>query len=311
MRHDIYYVLENWAPSLAKSKIYQALIKDIISAKETFRVKEIDNENTYIDLKHTEYQKVIRVDTIEQDSEKSEEEQKKKIEYGCFVDKENSQTFTATVAISEGEGTDLVYSYIEIYCLETYDYFQAVTATISKIGNSNYILKNIQAEKCVYDFYAVATIQELKEGLDNLISVNYYTDFAKELKNIITEGKEKNYIIPDLHLSADIEVDSKNNSEYKISFNGHNDFPSKQLQCEVKPLAELSLDAIEKAINDLSDNAELKEAWNEKIRRVIFFPTSNNNKEIDITEMSYDIDKFIEKVSSEPKIVKQKNRKDG
>ena len=98
MRHDIYYVLENWAPSLAKNKIYQALIKDIISAKETFRVKEIDNENTYIDLKHTEYQKVIRVDTIEQDSEKSEEEQKKKIEYGCFVDKENSQTFTATVA---------------------------------------------------------------------------------------------------------------------------------------------------------------------------------------------------------------------
>ena len=65
------------------------------------------------------------------------------------------------------------------------------------------------------------------------------------------------------------------------------------------------------AINDLSDNAELKEAWNEKIRRGIFFPTSNNNKEIDITEMSYDIDKFIEKVSSEPKIVKQKNRKDG
>src|SRR5699024_527354 len=148
-----------------------------------------------------EYQKVIRVDTIEQDSEKSEEEQKKKIEYDCFVDKENSQTFTATVAISEGEGTDLVYSYIEIYCLENYDYFQAVTATISKIGNSNYILKNIQAEKCVYDFYAVETIQELKEGLDNLISVNYYTDFAKELKNIITEGKEKNYIIPDLHLS--------------------------------------------------------------------------------------------------------------
>ena len=130
MRHDIYYVLENWAPSLAKNKIYQALIKDIISAKETFRVKEIDNENTYIDLKHTEYQKVIRVDTIEQDSEKSEEEQKKKIEYGCFVDKENSQTFTATVAISEGEGTDLVYSYIEIYCLENYDYFPAVTTKL-------------------------------------------------------------------------------------------------------------------------------------------------------------------------------------
>ena len=64
-------------------------------------------------------------------------------------------------------------------------------------------------------------------------------------------------------------------------------------------------------LNHLSDNAELKEAWNEKIRRGIFFPTSNNNKEIDITEMSYDIDKFIEKVSSEPKIVKQKNRKDG
>ena len=30
MRHDIYYVLENWAPSLAKNKIYKALIKDII-----------------------------------------------------------------------------------------------------------------------------------------------------------------------------------------------------------------------------------------------------------------------------------------
>ena len=311
MRYDIYYILEHWAPSLTKNKIYQELIKDIISAKETFRVKDIDNENRYIELNPAEYQKIIRVDVIEQDFEKNEEEQKKKIEYSCFIDKDSS-TYTATFAISEDESTDLVCSYIEIDGLENYNYLYTTTVTISKTKDNKYSLKHLQAEKCIYDNETIGLFF-LNTDLRNLSNINNYTNYTKELRRIITGERKKDYIIPDLQLSMDIEIDPENENYYKISYDGHNDFPTKQTQEEITPLNDLSLDAIIGRINHhyLFNDGELPKAWKEKAQKIISGSTSDNIAEIVMTAPSYGTDEFIEKVSPETKIVKQKNRKDG
>ena len=307
MRYDIYYILEHWAPSLTKNKIYQELIKDIISAKETFRVKDIDNENRYIELNPAEYQKIIRVDVIEQDFEKNEEEQKKKIEYSCFIDKDSS-TYTATFAISEDESTDLVCSYIEIYNLEKYEYFSTTTVTISKTDDENHILKGIQTEKCIYDKETLELSSELNRNLKEISNVNGYTDYTKELREIIKETRQKHFFIPDLQLSMDAVMDSENSDYYQISYDGHNDFPTKQTQEEITPLNDLSLDAIIGRINHhyLFNDGELPKAWKEKAQKIISGSTSDNIAEIVMTAPSYGIDEFIEKVSPETKIVKQK-----
>ena len=307
MRYDIYYILEHWAPSLTKNKIYQELIKDIISAKETFRVKDIDNENRYIELNPTEYQKIIRVDVIEQDFEKNEEEQKKKIEYSCFIDKDSS-TYTATFAISEDESTDLVCSYIEIYNLEKYEYFSTTTVTISKTDDEDHILKGIQTEKCIYDKETLELSSELNRNLKEISNVNGYTDYTKELREIIKETRQKHFFIPDLQLSMDAVMDSENSDYYQISYDGHNDFPTKQTQEEITPLNDLSLDAIIGRINHhyLFNDGELPKAWKEKAQKIISGSTSDNIAEIVMTAPSYGIDEFIEKVSPETKIVKQK-----
>ena len=307
MRYDIYYILEHWAPSLTKNKIYQELIKDIISAKETFRVKDIDNENRYIELNPTEYQKIIRVDVIEQDFEKNEEEQKKKIEYSCFIDKDSS-TYTATFAISEDESTDLVCSYIEIYNLEKYEYFSTTTVTISKTDDEDHILKGIQTEKCIYDKETLELSSELNRNLKEISNVNGYTDYTKELREIIKETRQKHFFIPDLQLSMDAVMDSENSDYYQISYDGHNDFPTKQTQEEITPLNDLSLDAIIGRINHhyLFNDGELPKAWKEKAQKIISGSTSDNIAEIVMTAPSYGIDEFIEKVSPETKIVKKK-----
>ena len=121
MRHDIYYVLENWAPRLTKNEIYQKLIKEIIPVTQTYHVNDIWSADHLIELLPTDQGKTIRVDSVDAKESKETEEENKKIEYSCCINGKNDTSYKATTAISEGEGTDLVYSYIEIYNLEKYE----------------------------------------------------------------------------------------------------------------------------------------------------------------------------------------------
>lgn len=138
-------------------------------------------------------------------------------------------------------------------------------------------------------------------------------DYTKELRKIIQEIRQKHFFIPDLQLSMDAVMDSENSDYYQILYDGHNDFPTEQMQEEIKPLKTLSLDAIIGKINFhyLFNDIKLTEAWKKKAQEIISGSTSDNIVEMVMAIPSYSIDKFIEKVAPEPKIVKQKNRKDG
>ena len=304
MKYDIYYILEKWAPDLTKNKIYQKLIKEIIPLEDSYKVSDTDQEEKYIDINPTEDGKTIRVNPIGKD-------EKKKVEYSCNIDEGYDVLSSAIITLSEGENADLIYSYIEIYCSEDYNYIQTTTATISETEDNNYILKSIQTEKCIYDKDTIETFIEPKEGIDSILSVNNYADYTNELRRIIREGKEKSFIIPDLQLSIDIKINPENKKEYSISFDGHQNLPNKQAQCEVTPLKELSQKSIEETIRHLTDNSEIKEAWEEEVKNRVEALTSNNDKEINITEPSYNIDAFIAKTTTDSQVIKQKNRKDG
>lgn len=313
MRHDIYYVLENWAPRLTKNEIYQKLIKEIIPVTQTYHVDDIWDGDYLIELLPTDQGKTIRVDSVDAKESKEMEEETKKIEYSCCINGKNDTSYKATTAISEGEGTDLVYSYIEIYNLEKYEYFSTTTVAISKTITGQHILKSIQTEKCIYDRETIESSSELNGNLYNISNVNSYTDYTKELRQAIQEEREKYFTIPDLQLSMDATMDSENSDYYKILCDGHNDFPTEQTQEEIKPLKTLSLDAIIGKVNFryLFNDIKLTEAWKKKAQEIISGSTSDNIAEMVMATPSYSIDKFIENVAPETKIVKQKNRKDG
>lgn len=313
MRHDIYYVLENWAPRLTKNEIYQKLIKEIIPVTQTYHVDDIWSANHLIELLPIDQGKTIRVDSVDTKESKETEEKALKIEYSCCINGENDTSYKATTAISEGEGTDLVYSYIEIYNLEKYEYFSTTTVTISKTNNEKHILKGIQTEKCIYDKETLEISSELDGKLKEISNVNGYTDYTKELRKIIQEIRQKHFFIPDLQLSMDATKDSENSDYYQILYDGHNIFPTKQTQEEINELTILSLDVIIGRINSLYlfQGGYFTKNCKRRAQKIIPDSSSDNLVEFFMAAPSYDIDEFIEKVSSEPKIVKQKNRKDG
>ena len=316
MRYDIYYILEHWAPSLTKNKIYQELIKDIIPVTQTYHVDDIWSADHLIELLPIDQGKTIRVDSVDTKESKETEERALKIEYSCCINGENDTSYKATTAISEGEGTDLVYSYIEIYNLEKYEYFSTTTvtiSTISKTDHEDYILKGIQTEKCIYDKETLEISSELDGKLKEISNVNGYTDYTKELRKIIQEIRQKHFFIPDLQLSMDATKDSENSDYYQILYDGHNIFPTKQTQEEINELTILSLDVIIGRINSLYlfQGGYFTKNCKRRAQKIIPDSSSDNLVEFFMAAPSYDIDEFIEKVSSEPKIVKQKNRKDG
>lgn len=313
MRHDIYYVLENWAPRLTKNEIYQKLIKEIIPVTQTYHVDDIWSADHLIELLPIDQGKTIRVDSVDTKESKETEERALKIEYSCCINGENDTSYKATTAISEGEGTDLVYSYIEIYNLEKYEYFSTTTVTISKTNNEDHILKGIQTEKCIYDKETLEISSELDGKLKEISNVNGYTDYTKELRKIIQEIRQKHFFIPDLQLSMDAVMDSENSDYYQILYDGHNIFSTKQTQEEINELTILSLDVIIGRINSLYlfQGGYFTKDCKRRAQKIIPDSSSDNLVEFFMAAPSYDIDEFIEKVSSEPKIVKQKNRKDG
>ena len=316
MRHDIYYVLENWAPRLTKNEIYQKLIKEIIPVTQTYHVDDIWSANHLIELLPIDQGKTIRVDSVDTKESKETEERALKLEYSCCINGEKDTSYKATTAISEGEGTDLVYSYIEIYNLEKYEYFSTTTvtiSTISKTDHEDYILKGIQTEKCIYDKETLEISSELNGKLKEISNVNGYTDYTKELRKIIQEIRQKHFFIPDLQLSMDATKDSENSDYYQILYDGHNIFPTKQTQEEINELTILSLDVIIGRINSLYlfQGGYFTKNCKRRAQKIIPDSSSDNLVEFFMETPSYSIDEFIEKVSSEPKIVKQKNRKDG
>ena len=313
MRQDIYYVLENWAPRLTKNEIYKKLIKEIIPVTQTYHVDDIWSDNHLIELLPIDQGKTIRVDSVDTKESKETEERALKIEYSCCINGENDTSYKATTAISEGEGTDLVYSYIEIYNLEKYEYFSTTTVTISKTNNENHILNGIQTEKCIYDKETLEISSELDGKLKEISNVNGYTDYTKELRKIIQEIRQKHFFIPDLQLSMDATKDSENSDYYQILYDGHNIFPTKQTQEEINELTILSLDVIIGRINSLYlfQGGYFTKNCKRRAQKIIPDSTSDNLVEFFMAAPSYGIDEFIEKVSSETKIVKQKNRKDG
>ena len=319
MRHDIYYVLENWAPRLTKNEIYQKLIKGIIPVTQTYHVDDIWSANHLIELLPIDQGKTIRVDSVDTKESKETEEDALKIEYSCCINGENDTSYKATTAISEGEGTDLVYSYIEIYNLEKYEYFSTTTvtiSTISKTDNEDYILKGIQTEKCIYDKETLEISSELDGKLKEISNVNGYTDYTKELRKIIQEIRQKHFFIPDLQLSMDAVMDSENSDYYQISYDGHNVFPTKQKQEKINELTNLSilsLDVIIGRINSLYlfQGGYFTEGCKRRVQKTTHDSISDNLVELFMETPSYSIDEFIEKVSPEIKVVKQKNRKDG
>lgn len=322
MRHDIYYVLENWAPRLTKNEIYQKLIKEIIPVTQTYHVDDIWSDNHLIELLPIDQGKTIRVDSVDTKESKETKEKALKIEYSCCINGENDTSYKATTAISEGEGTDLVYSYIEIYNLEKYEYFSTTTvtiSTISKTDHEDYILKGIQTEKCIYDKETLEISSELNRKLKELSNVNGYTDYTEELRKIIQEIRQKHFFIPDLQLSMDAVMDSENSDYYQISYDGHNVFPTKQKQEKINELTNLSnlsllsLDVIIGRINSLNlfQGGYFTKGWKRHVQKTTPDSISDNLVEFFMAAPSYGIDEFIEKVSPEPKVVKQKNRKDG
>lgn len=313
MRHDIYYVLENWAPRLTKNEIYQKLIKEIIPVTQTYHVDDIWSANHLIELLPIDQGKTIRVDSVDTKESKETEERALKLEYSCCINGEKDTSYKATTAISEGEGTDLVYSYIEIYNLEKYEYFSTTTVTISKTNNEKHILKGIQTEKCIYDKETLEISSELNGKLKEISNVNSYTDYTEELRKIIKKIRQKHFFIPDLQLSMDAVMDSENSDYYQILYDGHNVFPMKQTQEEINELTILSLDVIIGRINSLYlfQGGYFTKDCKRRAQKIIPDSSPNNLVEFFMAAPSYSIDEFIEKVLPETKIVKQKNRKDG
>ena len=319
MRHDIYYVLENWAPRLTKNEIYQKLIKEIIPVTQTYHVDDIWSADHLIELLPIDQGKTIRVDSVDTKESKETEERALKIEYSCCINGENDTSYKATTAISEGEGTDLVYSYIEIYNLEKYEYFSTTTVTISKTDDEDHILKGIQTEKCIYDKETLEISSELNGKLKEISNVNSYTDYTEELRKIIKKIRQKHFFIPDLQLSMDAVMDSENSDYYQILYDGHNVFPMKQKQKKINEITNLSnlsllsLDVIIGRINSLYlfQGGYFTKDCKRRAQKIIPDSSPNNLVEFFMAAPSYGIDEFIEKVLPETKIVKQKNRKDG
>ena len=108
-------------------------------------------------------------------------------------------------------------------------------------------------------------------------------------------------------------MDSENSDYYQMLYDGHNVFPTKQTQEEINELTILSLDVIIGRINSLYlfQGGYFTKDCKRRAQKIIPDSSSDNLVEFFMAAPSYDIDEFIEKVSSEPKIVKQKNRKDG
>ncbi len=322
MRQDIYYVLENWAPRLTKNEIYKKLIKEIIPVTQTYHVNDIWSADHLIELLPTDQGKTIRVDSVDAKESKETEERALKIEYSCCINGENDTSYKATTAISEGEGTDLVYSYIEIYNLEKYEYFSTTTvtiSTISKTDHEDYILKGIQTEKCIYDKETLEISSELNGKLKEISNVNSYTDYTEELRKIIKKIRQKQFFIPDLQLSMDAVMDSENSDYYQMLYDGHNVFPTKQKQEKIDEITNLSnlsllsLDVIIGRINSLNlfQGGYFTKGWKRHVQKTTPDSISDNLVEFFMETPSYSIDEFIEKVSPEIKVVKQKNRKDG
>ena len=144
-------------------------------------------------------------------------------------------------------------------------------------------------------------------------------DYTKELRKIIQEIRQKHFFIPDLQLSMDAVMDSENSDYYQMLYDGHNVFPTKQKQEKIDEITNLSnlsllsLDVIIGRINSLNlfQGGYFTKGWKRHVQKTTPDSISDNLVEFFMETPSYSIDEFIEKVSPEIKVVKQKNRKDG
>ena len=315
MKYDIYYILEKWAPNLAKNEIYQKLIREIIPIDQSYQVNDICSADYLIELSPEDYGKTIRVDNVGVvDSKEVLDEMPKKIEYSCCLSDENNRRYyKACSAISEGKNKDLVYSYIESYNLKKCEYFSTTTVIISKTITNEYLLKSIQLERCIYDAKTIISSNELANCLHILSNVNNCTDYTKELRKIIEDERKRQFTIPDLQLSIDMEIDSDNNDFYQVLYDGHNCFPTIQTHDMIVQFPtlsfDISLDNIGECINSINlfQDGKLDEVWEKKAHDFVSQNISDNLLILKIDMIpSYSIDKFIEKTLCTEKFVKEK-----
>jgi len=305
MRYNIYYILEKWAPNLTKNPIYQKLIKELIPTDTTYEIAEPQDDIRYMELEPKEYGKTIVVDNI---STTPEETQHDKIEYSCYYEDDDTQ-FTSNIAISETDNGDLIYSCIEGYNQEEYQYQQAMTIRIS-YRDEKYILSDISIEKCLYDADTLNQLDDLKKELeDNLISRNNHQDYVKALKEIIKETKEKHYVIPELELSI-TAYEQTPEFPYQIIVGDGIETTYPKTKFKSSPLDKISLEDISTEVNDLYNcMSDIIEPWQEKLKNMISLPKNSQGEEIDITRESFSIAEYISKTSNQESAAKTKVRK--
>lgn len=298
MRYDIYYILDKWAPNLSKSRVYQQMVRDIISDELTYEIREIDEDEMYIELYPEDQAKIIVVDSSEG---------KEKVEYSCIIKDRDSYDYQATVAISEGKDPEsLVYSYIEMFFGEKLDYFQTTTFTFFEDSHlDTYDIQNIKIEKCCYDHEAGEKSTELKCKLNDLSARNEIFDYAETLREINREIKEQEYIIPDLKLS--ISAFPTDDAEQDLQLFVTGDIAGISFHnYKVASNVSLSQEFIAEEVAMLYDFlGSTYEDWRDKIDEVLTIENSLLSK-MNFSVDSFSIEKFIDKVSLEPQIIKRK-----
>lgn len=306
MRYDIYHILEKWAPNLTKNPIYQKLIKELIPTDTTYEIAELQDDIRYMELEPKEYGKTIVEDNI---TTTTEETQHDKIEYGCCHYEGNDTQFTSSIAISETDNGDLIYSCLEGCNQEKYQYQQALTIKIS-YRDEKYILRDISIEKCLYDADTLNQLDDLKKELeDNLISRNNHQDYVKALKEIIKETKEKHYVIPELELSI-TAYEQTPEFPYLIIVGDGIETTYPKTKFKPSPLDKISPEDISTEVNDLYNCiSDIIEPWQEKLKNMISLPKNSQGEEIDITRESFSIDEYISKTSDKKLQQKKKLRK--
>ena len=306
MRYDIYHILEKWAPNLTKNPIYQKLIKELIPTDTTYEIAELQDDIRYMELEPKEYGKTIVEDNI---TTTTEETQHDKIEYDCCHYEGNDTQFTSSIAISETDNGDLIYSCLEGCNQEKYQYQQALTIRIS-YRDEKYILRDITIEKCLYDVDTLKQLDDLKKELeDNLISRNNRQDYVKTLKEIIKKTKEKHYVIPELELSI-AAYEQTQEFPYLIIVGDGIETTYPKTKFKPSPLDKISTEDISAEVNDLYNcMSDIIEPWQEKLKAMISLPKNSQGEEIDITRESFSIDEYISKTSDKKLQQKKKLRK--
>ena len=300
MRYDIYYILDKWAPNLSKSRVYQQMVRDIISDELTYEIREIDEDEMYIALYPEDQAKIIVVDSSEG---------KEKVEYSCIIKDRDSYDYQATVAISEGEEPgSLVYSYIEMFFGEKEDYFQATTFTFLENPHSDdYVIQTIQIEKDCYDHEAEEQSAELKIELNDLSGRNEIFDYVDALRRIKQEIREKDYIIPDLQLTISfLPTNDESDQHMQLFVTGDIDcapFYDYQTPQPVSSFQESIVNESTMLYNFLGSRYT---DWQNKLNKVLNLENSLLNKR-NFSMDSYNVEKFIDKVALEPQIIKQKH----